>query len=142
MDTHMKYSRALLIAIGSLLAVASTSADRGTAASDAVVKSLLTRELPELPNKEVTMLTVEYAPGGASPPHKHQAHTFVYVLEGAIVMQVKGGKETRLSAGETFYESPADIHTVSRNASDTERAKFLVFFVKERDAPASMPVDE
>lgn len=88
------------------------------------------------------MLTVEYAPGGASLPHKHQAHTFVYVLEGTIVMQVKGGKETRLSAGETFYESPTDIHTVSRNASDTERAKFLVFFVKERGVPASTPVAE
>lgn len=138
----MKYSRVLLIAMGSLLAGAGSSADQGNEASSAVVQPLLTRALPELPNKEVTMLTVEYAPGGASPPHKHQAHTFVYVLEGTIVMQVKGGKETRLSAGETFYESPTDIHTVSRNASDTERAKFLVFFVKERGAPASMPVAE
>lgn len=138
----MKYSRVLLIAMGSLLAGAGSSADQGNEAFSAVVQPLLTRALPELPNKEVTMLTVEYAPGGASPPHKHQAHTFVYVLEGTIVMQVKGGKETRLSAGETFYESPTDIHTVSRNASDTERAKFLVFFVKERGAPASMPVAE
>jgi len=140
MEVHMRDSKILLIAIGSLLAAASSSADRGNAASSAVVEPLLTRTLPELPNKEVTMLTVEYAPGGASPPHKHQAHTFVYVLEGTIVMQVKGGNETRLSAGETFYESPADIHTVSRNASDTERAKFLVFFVKDRGAPASMLV--
>lgn len=138
----MKYSRVLLIAMGSLLAGAGSSADQGNEAFSAVVQPLLTRALPELPNKEVTMLTVEYAPGGASPPHKHQAHTFVYVLEGTIVMQVKGGKETRLSAGETFYESPTDIHMVSRNASDTERAKFLVFFVKERGAPASMPVAE
>jgi len=128
--------------MGSLLAGAGSSADQGNEAFSAVVQPLLTRALPELPNKEVTMLTVEYAPGGASPPHKHQAHTFVYVLEGTIVMQVKGGKETHLSAGETFYESPTDIHMVSRNASDTERAKFLVFFVKERGAPASMPVAE
>lgn len=138
----MKYSRVLLIAMGSLLAGAGSSADQGNEAFSAVVQPLLTRALPELPNKEVTMLTVEYAPGGASLPHKHQAHTFVYVLEGTIVMQVKGGKETRLSAGETFYESPTDIHTVSRNASDTERAKFLVFFVKERGVPASTPVAE
>jgi quercetin dioxygenase-like cupin family protein len=86
------------------------------------------------------MLTVEYAPGASSAAHRHNAHTFVYVLEGSIVMQVKGGTKVTLGPGQTFYESPADIHTVSRNASNTEAAKFLVLFVKDKGAPALVPV--
>ena len=85
------------------------------------------------------MLTVEYPAGGTSPSHRHNAHTFVYVLEGSVVMQVKGGNEVTLGPGETFYESPSDVHSVSRNASTTKPAKFLVFFVKEKDAPATVP---
>ena len=84
------------------------------------------------------MLTVEYPPGGASAEHRHNAHTFVYVLDGSIVMQVKGGKEVTLGPGETFYESPDDVHTVSRNASSTKPARFLVFFVKQTGAPATV----
>lgn len=136
----MKYIYILLLATGVLSASTSSSADQQNEASSVVVRPLVTRALPDVQGKEVTMLTVEYAPGGASPPHKHEAHTFVYVLEGEIVMQVEGGKETRLRAGETFYESPTDIHTVSRNASRTQPAKFLVFFLKNAGAPASMPV--
>lgn len=86
------------------------------------------------------MLTVEYPPGVASAQHRHNAHTFVYVLEGSVVMAVKGGPEMTLKAGDTFYENPADIHSVSRNASDTKPAKILVFFVKDEGAPASVPV--
>jgi quercetin dioxygenase-like cupin family protein len=82
---------------------------------------------------------VEYAPGGSSDKHKHNAHTFVYVLEGSIVMQVEGGKEVTLSPGQTFYESPTDIHSVSKNASSTQPAKFLVFMVKEKGAPLVLP---
>ena len=85
------------------------------------------------------MLTVEYAPGASSTPHRHNAQTFVYVLRGSLVMQVKGGKEVTLGPGQTFYESPEDIHMVSRNASSTKPAKFLVFFVKEKGAPGSVP---
>jgi quercetin dioxygenase-like cupin family protein len=85
------------------------------------------------------MLTVEYAPGASSTAHRHNASTFVYVLEGSVVMQVKGGKEVTLGPGQTFYESPDDIHTVSRNASTTKPAKFLVFFVKDKGAPSSAP---
>ena len=77
------------------------------------------------------MVTVEYAPGASSAEHRHNAHTFVYVLEGSVTMQVKGGKEVTLGPGQTFYESPEDVHTVSKNASSTKPAKFLVFFVKE-----------
>lgn len=113
----------------------------GTAnASEAATTSLLTRALPDVEGKEAVMLTVEYPPGGSSAPHRHNANTFVYVLEGAVVMQVEGGKEVTLRAGETFYESPSDVHLVSRNASTTEPAKFLVFFVKDVGAPSLEPV--
>ena len=108
------------------------------AAQEAKVTPLITKDLTGISGKEGTMLTVEYPPGGTSAVHRHNAHTFVYVLEGAVVMQVKGGKEVTLGPGETFYESPEDVHTVSRNASATKPAKFIVFFVKEKGAPATV----
>lgn len=101
----------------------------------AVVKELMTRALPEAPGKEVLMITVEYPPGAVDPVHRHDAHAFIYVLEGTIVMQVKGGKETTLKAGQTFYEGPNDVHVVGRNASSTEPARFVVVFVKKAGAP-------
>ncbi len=104
------------------------------------VTPLITKDLAGLAGKEAVMLTVEYAPGASSSKHRHNAHTFVYVLEGSIVMQVEGGKETTLGPGQTFYESPDDVHTVSKNASSSQPAKFLVFFVKDKGAPASTPV--
>jgi quercetin dioxygenase-like cupin family protein len=110
------------------------------AAEDTKVTPLVTKDLTGITGKEGVMLTVEYAPGATSAAHRHNAHTFVYVLEGSIVMQVKGGKEVTLGPGQTFYESPEDIHSVSRNASSTEPAKFLVFFVKEKGAVSSVPV--
>ena len=109
-------------------------------APPATVTPLLTRALPDVAGKEGLMLTVEYAPGGASPSHRHHADTFVYVLEGSVVMQVAGGEEKTLKAGDTFYEAPTDIHSVSRNASRTQPAKILVFFVKAVGAPVSEPV--
>jgi quercetin dioxygenase-like cupin family protein len=108
-------------------------------AQDAKVTNLLTKNLAGIPGKEGSMLTVEYAPGASSAIHRHNANTFVYVLEGSVVMQVRGGKEVTLGPGQTFYESPEDIHTVSKNASATKPAKFLVFFVKEKDAPGTVP---
>ncbi|MBI3651356.1 MAG: cupin domain-containing protein [Acidobacteria bacterium] len=104
------------------------------------VTPLMTRELTGLPSKEAVMLTVEYPPGVSSSKHRHNAHTFVYVLEGSIIMQVEGGAAVTLGPGQTFYESPDDVHTVSKNASDSQPAKFLVFFVKNKDAPALIPV--
>ena len=86
------------------------------------------------------MITVEYAPGGVDPIHRHNAHAFVYVLEGSIVMQVKGGKEVTLIPGQTFYEGPDDVHLVGRNASSTKPAKFVVFLVKDKSAPVLVPV--
>lgn len=101
---------------------------------------LLTKDLIGIEGKEASMLTVEVPPGVAGAKHRHNANTFVYMLEGSMVMAVEGGKEVTLNPGDTFYESPADIHSVSRNASATKPAKFLVFFVKDKGAPASVPV--
>ena len=109
------------------------------AAQGATTTPLITRELADTSGKEAMMITVEYAPGASSPEHRHNAHTFVYVLEGAVVMQVKGGNEVTLRPGQTFYESPDDVHTVSRNASSANPAKLLVFFVKQKGAPTTVP---
>jgi quercetin dioxygenase-like cupin family protein len=113
----------------------------GTAtAQEANVKSLMAKDLPENPGKEMVMITVEHAPGGSSPIHRHNAHAMVYVLEGSVVMQVKGGKEVTLVPGQTFYEGPNDVHVVDRNASKTQPAKFLVVLIKDKGAPALVPV--
>jgi quercetin dioxygenase-like cupin family protein len=104
-------------------------------ALDAIVTQLMTKPLPEFPGKEVEMITVEYPPGSVDPVHRHDAHAFVYVLEGSIVMQVKGGTEVTLKPGQTFYEGPNDVHVVGRNASSTQTAKFVVVFVKKKGAP-------
>lgn len=110
------------------------------AAPDPVVSELFTKALNDVPGKEVLMITVVYPPGGADPVHRHDAHGFIYVLEGEIIMGVKGGKEHKLGPGQTFYESPADLHTVGRNASKTKPAKFLVFLLKEQNKPFFVPV--
>ncbi|WP_228559337.1 MULTISPECIES: cupin domain-containing protein [Myxococcus] len=115
-------------------------ASPAVAAADVSVKPLLTEPLPEYPGKEVEMIVVEYGPGGADPIHRHDAHGFIYVLEGSIVMGVKGGKEVTLREGETFHEGPDDIHTVGRNASKTKPARFLVFLIKKQGAPILTPV--
>jgi quercetin dioxygenase-like cupin family protein len=100
----------------------------------------MSKELKEGPGREGLMIVVDYPPGSSDPIHRHNANAFVYVLEGAIVMQVKGGKQVTLTAGQTFYEGPDDIHVVGRNASDTKPAKFLVFLVKDKGAPVLIPV--
>src|SRR5437764_9010910 len=109
------------------------------AAQQAKVTELLSKDLTNLPGKEGLMVTVEYPPGSVDPVHRHNAHGFIYVLEGSIVMQVKGGKEVTLKPGDTFYEGPEDVHTVGRNASKTEPAKVVVFFVKDKGAPVIIP---
>jgi quercetin dioxygenase-like cupin family protein len=109
-------------------------------AQEAKVTQLLSKDLTNLPGKEGLMITVEYPPGSSDPIHRHNAHGFIYVLEGSIVMQVKGGKEVTLTPGQTFYEGPDDVHVVGRNASQTKPAKFVVFFVKDKGAPVLVPV--
>jgi quercetin dioxygenase-like cupin family protein len=106
----------------------------------AVVKQLFDKELADVPNKELLMLTVEYIPGGASLPHRHDAQVFVYVLEGKLNMQVAGGPMVTLGPGQTFYESPADVHTISANASKVAPAKILVCIVKDKGAPVTRAV--
>src|SRR5215470_2804256 len=105
------------------------------------VTSLMSKDLPESPGKELLMITVEHAPGGSSPVHRHNAHAMVYVLEGSVVFQLKGGKEVTLTAGDTFYEGPDDVHVIDRNASSTKPAKFVVFLIKDKGAPALVPVE-
>ncbi len=123
-----------------ILAGATLAAGQAQNAPPAVAKPLLTRSLPDLPGKEAVMLTVEYPPGGASAAHRHEANTFVYMLEGSVVMQVRGGQEVTLKPGDTFYESPTDVHSVSRNASATQPAKFLVVFIKDQGKPGTIAV--
>ena len=111
-----------------------------SSAQQTQVTSLMSKDLTGIPGKEVLMITVEYPPGGSDPIHRHNAQAFVYVLEGSVVMQVKGGKQVTLTPGQTFYEGTDDIHLVGRNASTTEPAKFLVFLVKNKGAPVLVPV--
>jgi quercetin dioxygenase-like cupin family protein len=107
----------------------------------AVVSELMTKALAEAPGKELEMITVEYPPGSVDPVHRHDAYAFVYVLEGHIEMGLRGGKVVRLGPGETFYEGPHDVHTVGRNASATEPARFVVFLVKNKGAPVFIPTE-
>ena len=125
-----------------LVALALLCLMTGTAmAQPPKVTSLMSKDLPESPGKEVLMITVEHAPGGSSPSHRHDAHAVVYVLEGSVVMQLKGGQQVTLTEGQTFYEGPNDVHVVDRNASSTKPAKFLVFIIKAKGAPVLVPAE-
>jgi quercetin dioxygenase-like cupin family protein len=129
----------LCLLTGTLMAQQPTVVPR---APEAKVTPLMSKDLTELPGKEVEMITVEYPPGSIDPIHRHNAHAFVYVLEGSIVMRVKGGKEVTLTPGQTFYEGPDDVHLVGRNASSTKPAKFVVLLIKDQGAPVLVPVPE
>ncbi len=111
-------------------------------AQQAKVTEIMSKDLADFPGKEGLMITVDYPPGSVDPVHRHFAYAFVYVLEGSIVMQVKGGEEVTLTAGQTFYEGPNDLHVVGRNASKTEPAKFVVFLLKQKGAPVFVPADD
>lgn len=110
--------------------------------SEAKVTPLMLKALSDSPNKEALMLTVEYPPGGETAAHRHDAHIFVYVLEGAVIMQVKGNAPVTLAAGDVFYEAPNDIHVTSKNASNSETAKFIVVSIKNKGAPALLPLSK
>src|SRR5947207_16022179 len=123
-----------------LAAVALLCLVSGTAlAEEAKVTPLMSKDLPEFPGKEALMITVEHAPGASSAIHRHNAHAFVYVLEGSVIMQLKGGQQVTLTPGQAFYEGPDDVHLVDRNASGTQPAKFLVLLIKDKGAPALVP---
>jgi len=125
--TNKNLTLALLFITGALVA------------QEPQVTPLMSKDLPEIAGKEALMIAVEYPPGGSDPIHRHNARAFVYVLEGSVVMQVKGGKQVTLTPGQTFYEGPDDVHVVGRNASSTKPAKFLVFLVKDKGAPVLVP---
>jgi len=99
------------------------------------VNTLFMKQLPDMQGKEIEVITVNYAPGEVDAVHRHDAHAVVYVLEGEVEMQVRGGTLQRLGPGQIFYESPEDVHTVSRNPSRTKSAKFVVFFIKNEGKP-------
>src|SRR5215467_14382264 len=130
----------LLCGIGLALSSRYAAADDSTNGKEAKVTPLFSKDLAGFPGKEGLMLLIEYPPGSTDPIHRHNAHGFIYVLEGSIVMQVKGGKEVTLIPGETFYEGPDDVHVVGRNASETKPAKFIVVFLKNKGAPVLEPV--
>src|SRR5262249_46057594 len=112
----------------------------GTAmAQEPKVTSLMSKDLTESPGREALMITVEHAPGGSSAIHRHNAHSFVYVLEGSVVMQLKGGQQVTLTPGQTFYEGPDDVHVIARNASDPRPPKSLVVLIKDKGVPALVP---
>lgn len=134
----MRNSRTFAILLPVLLLAG--TADAQQTPPPAQVTPLMTKALADYPGKEGTVITVDYPPGGESPVHRHNAHAFVYVLQGSIVMEVRGGKSVTLTPGQTFYEGPDDIHTISRNASPTEPARFLVVLLKNSGEPISMPV--
>ena len=127
------------IARALLLMCLSSNAVPALASPEAVVTPLVAKDLPEFQGKEGVMILVEYPPGASDPIHRHHAHAFVYVLEGSIVMQVRGAAEVTLSPGQTYYEGPNDVHIVGRNASNTQPAKFVVFLVKNQGAPILEP---
>lgn len=128
MSVLKKFAPAIVVAC-------SFAAPYASAAEHAIVKELMTKPVPESPGKELLMISVEYPPGAVDPVHTHDAHSLVYVLEGTIIMGVKGGKEVTLKPGQTFYEGPNDVHTVGRNASQTQPAKFIVVLLKNEKAP-------
>lgn len=138
--THRRSMRVQYLVLTLLLAVGLCLLSGTLMAQEAKVTPLMSEVLTDISGKEGLMITVEYAPGGSSPIHRHNAYAFVYVLEGSVVMQVKGGKEVTLTPGQTYYESPNDVHVISRNASTTAPAKFLVVLVKEKGAPVVVPV--
>ena len=113
----------------------------GLLAQQAKVMEVMSKDLLDIPGKEGLMITVTYPPGSSDPVHRHNAHGFIYVLEGSIVMKVRGGKEVTMTPGQSFYEGPHDVHVVGRNASRTRPAKFVVFLVKDKGAPVVIPAN-
>ena len=138
----MKNIKLVLVLLFLMPATLMAQHPAGSQTPHASVTPLTSKDIPEFPGKEALMITVEYPPGAVDPIHRHNAHAFVYLLEGSIIMQVKGGKEVTLTPGQTFYEGPDDVHVVGRNASSTKPAKFIVFFVKDKGAPVLVPSPE
>lgn len=133
----MSYLRT--VAASLILACGAQFTQVAQAAPHAAVTRLMRKDITEMPGKEMVMITVEYPPGSADPVHRHDAYAFVYVLEGSIIMKVRGGKQVTLGPGQIFYEGPNDVHTVGRNASKTKPAKFVAVLLKNTGAPLLLP---
>ncbi len=135
----MSYLRILATALVLVLSAQPTQPTQS--APQPVVVPVMQKDIGDVPGKEMLMLTVDYPPGAVESIQRHDAHAFIYVLEGAIVEQVRGGKEVTLTAGQTFYEGPNDVHTVGRNASTTKPAKFVVVMLKKKGVDAVLPAE-
>jgi quercetin dioxygenase-like cupin family protein len=122
-----------------LLSIGTANAQQAPPSASAIFRSMMAKALPDFPGKEALVLTVVYPPGAVESPHRHNADAFIYVLEGSVVMGVRGGRPVTLTEGQTFYEGPHDVHTVGRNASSSKPAKFLVFLLKNINEPVAMP---
>ena len=132
----LKYFAAMMF-----VALNPSTASFADATAEPVVTPLMSKDLPDVPGKEMVMIAVEYPPGAVEHVHRHDAHAFLYVLEGSIIEQVRGGKEVTLTPGQTFYEGPDDVHMVGRNASATQPAKFVVVLVKKKGVDAVLPAE-
>ena len=139
--THRRFTRVQYLVLTLFLSVGLSLIAGTVMAQEAKVTSLMSKDLKDFPGKELLMIMVEHVPGGSNPAHRHNAHAMVYVLEGSVVMQVKGGKQVTLTPGQSFYEGPDDVHVVDRNASRTKPAKFLVVLIKDKGAPALVPAN-
>jgi quercetin dioxygenase-like cupin family protein len=142
---HMTSSKPMLVLafliVSTLISTSTLIAQKAVTPPIAqeTITPLITKDLAGFPGEQALMYTVDFPPGFSSPIHRHNAQVSVYVLEGSVVMQVRGGKEVTLGPGQTFYEDPSDIHVVSRNASSTKPAKFVVFLINKKGAPLVMP---
>jgi quercetin dioxygenase-like cupin family protein len=134
-------SNLTILGMALILGLSAQPTQPALAAEPAVVAPLMLKDLADVPGKEMLMITVTYPPGAVDPIHRHDAHAFVYVLEGSIVMQVRGGKEVTLKPGQTFYEGLTDVHTVGRNASTTKPAKFIVVLLKKKGVDVVLPAE-
>jgi quercetin dioxygenase-like cupin family protein len=139
-EVHFMTFTKLILPLACLISLTPAGQEPNVAPKSKVTQ-LMSKDLPNLPGKEAVTITVDYPPGSSDPVHRHNGNAFVYVLEGTVVMQVRGGKQVTLTPGQTFYEGPDDIHIVGRNASDTKPAKFLVVLIKNKGAPVLVPAN-
>ena len=137
--THCWSTRVQYLALTLFLSITLSPIAGTVMAQEAKITSLMSKDLKDFPGKELLMIMVEHVPNESNPTHRHNAHALVYVLEGSVVMQVKGGEQVTLTPGQTFYEGPDDVHVVGRNASSTKPAKFLVLLIKDKGAPVLVP---
>ena len=137
--THCWFTRVQYLVLTLFLSVGLSLIAGTVMAQEAKVTSLMSKDLKDFPGKELLMIMVEHVPGGSNPAHRHNAHAMLYVLEGSVVMQLKGGQQVTLTPGQSFYEGPDDVHVVDRNASSSQPAKFLVVLIKDKGAPALVP---